>query len=110
MRGWQREIRHEILAEGCKCGEAYGKRVTGAPKCDYCLGGCKPDRLDKAAESLKAALESFAHCVSNNLPEVVAALRKVRDDETADDIQKFYNEWTRASGQYAEALSTNNRG
>lgn len=29
----------KVAKTGCKCGEAYGKRVQGAPKCSYCKEG-----------------------------------------------------------------------
>lgn len=30
-------------ADGCQCGEAYGTRVNGVPKCSYCLQGVEAD-------------------------------------------------------------------
>lgn len=33
--------KHESRTYGCTCGEAYGKRPSGADKCHYCSEGSK---------------------------------------------------------------------
>ena len=84
--------------------------------CQKCLavlhgatGEIVVEPLTVAEQRLDQAILSLAQGVSNDLTEIVGALRRDRRDELADDLTKLHDAWRDASQAAFDSFNTTRR-